>query len=254
MQVLLRLPRQTGFRGHFRASTSLLASNPHSHHQSRSMILRATTTAGGKGPLFAGQESLPPLPVPDLEQTLHKYLRTTIPLQSGAGNKATESAVQSALSGPDAALFKKLQERLLERAKDPESDGNWLAAWWNDAAYMGYRDPVVPYVSYFYVHRNDKTRRTGTKRAASQIKALLQFRKLLESEQLAPEKTKSGPMCSGSYPWMFNATRLPAIPIDQAKKYDPTKYNHLVVARNGHFYEFDLHENGQELSGSEIER
>ncbi|UZJ51858.1 hypothetical protein CBS101457_001178 [Exobasidium rhododendri] len=251
MQVLLRLPKHSGFRGYIRAPTSISPSIP--QQQVRSMILRATTAAGGKGPLFAGQDSLPSLPVPDLKQTLEKYLRTTIPHQTETSLKATESAVQSALDGSDAALFKKLQERLLQRAKDPESDGNWLAAWWNDAAYMGYRDPVVPYVSYFYVHRDDKSRKTGTKRAASQLKAMLQFRKMLESEQLAPEKTKSGPMCSGSYPWMFNATRLPVIPIDQAKKYDSNTYNHLVVARNGFFFEFELYENGQELSAGEIE-
>ena len=218
------------------------------------MILRATTAAGGTGPLFAGQNSLPSLPVPALEQTLQKYLRTTIPHQTPASLQSTESAVQSALSGKDAELFKKLQERLQQRAQDPESDGNWLAAWWNDAAYMGYRDPVVPYVSYFYVHRDDRARRTGPKRAASQLKAMLQFRKLLESEQLAPEKTKAGPMCSGSYPWMFNSVRIPASPLDQAKKYDSNKYNHVVVARHGHFYEFELYENGQELSAGEIQR
>lgn len=223
--------------------------------QARTMILRATTLAAGKGPLLAGQDSLPSLPVPSLEQTLPKYLRTTLPHHQGneASLKRTESAVESALKGKDAALFKKLQERLQQRAKDPESDGNWLAAWWNDAAYMGYRDPVVPFVSYFYLHKDDRTRRTGPTRAASQIKAMLQFRKLLESEELAPEKTKSGPMCSGSYPWMFNSCRIPEKPIDQAKKYDPRTNNHLVVARNGHFFEFELVVNGEELSAAEIE-
>lgn len=259
MQAFLRLSKQVGQkRGQFQATKT--SSLVHSfffttpQFQSRGMILRANTAANGTGPLWAGQDSLPPLPVPALDQTLERYLRTTIPHQTESSLKATESAVQSALNGNDSQIFKKLQDRLLQRAKDPESDGNWLAAWWNDAAYMGYRDPVVPYVSYFYVHRDDKTRKTAAKRASSQIKAMLQFRKMLETEQLSPEKTKSGPLCSGSYPWMFNSVRLPEIPIDQAKKYDSTKYNHLVVARNGHFYEFELIENGQELSAKEIER
>lgn len=254
MQLLFRLPKQAGLRGQVRAPTSTFSSSLQYQQQSRSMILRATTTAGGKGTLLSGQASLPSLPVPDLEKTLQKYLRSTIPHQTESSLKATESAVQSALNGSDSALFKKLQERLLQRANDPESDGNWLAAWWNDAAYMGYRDPVVPYVSYFYVHRDDKFRKSGSKRASSQLKAMLQFRKLVESEELAPEKVKSGPLCSGSYPWMFNSARIPEIPIDQAKKYDANTYNHLVVARNGHFFEFDLYRDGQELSASEIER
>lgn len=267
MQSLLRSTNQLRLRGQskaiFQSSIStplssalrqqIQAASPLRHQQARGMILRATTQANGSGPLWAGQNSLPSLPVPPLEQTLQKYLRTTIPHQTDASLIATEQAVQSALKGPDAEIFSKLQERLLQRAKDPESDKNWLAAWWNDTAYMGYRDPVVPYVSYFYVHRDDKSRKTGTKRASSQIKAMLQFRKLVESEQLTPDKGKAGPMCSGSYPWMFNSVRIPQPSNDIAKKYDASKYNHLVVARNGHFYEFDLYEGGQELSAGEIE-
>lgn len=266
MQAFLRLTKQVSNqqRGQIQAITSTIKSSclfnfssflSTPQIQNRGMILRANTAAGGTGALWAGQDSLPSLPVPALDQTLEKYLRTTIPhQQTESSKKATEFAVESALKGKDSELFKKLQDRLIARSKDPESDGNWLAAWWNDAAYMGYRDPVVPYVSYFYVHRDDKSRKTASKRASSQIKAMLQFRKMLESEELSPEKTKSGPMCSGSYPWMFNSVRIPEIPNDQAKKYDSNKYNHLIVARNGRFYEFELIENGQELSAKEIEK
>ncbi len=43
------------------------------------------------------------------------------------------------------------------------------------------------------------------------------------------------------------------MPSDTAVKYDWKANNHLVVLRNGHFYEFDLVHNGQELSEAEIE-
>lgn len=232
--------------------TGLTASSRAPAH-ARTMILRAQTAAGGKGPLMASQDSLPSLPVPPLEQTLQKYLRTTVPHQTPESLKKTEQAVQSALNGEDAALFKQLQARLEQRAKVPESDGNWLASWWNDAAYMGYRAPVVPFVSYFYMHKDDRRARTAATRAATQLKAVLQFRKLVESEQLSPEKTKAGPMCSGSYPWMFNSSRLPASPLDQAKKYDTNTHTHIVVAHNGRFYEMDVYPDGQELSAAELE-
>lgn len=219
------------------------------------MILKATTDAGGKGKLLAAQKDLPSLPVPPLEQTLQKYLRSTIPHQTASSLAQTEAAVQSALSGKDSELVKTLHKRLQDRAASPESEGNWLASWWNTAAYMAYRDPVVPYVSYFYAHKDDKTRRTGPKRASAMLKAMLQFRKLVESEELAPEKTKAGPMCSGSYPWMFNASRIPVAGEDEAIKYPASKNNHVVVAHGGRFYEFDLidSKSGQELSAGEIE-
>lgn len=219
------------------------------------MILKANTLTAGKGKLFEGQADLPSLPVPPLEQTFNKYLRSTVPHQTPSTLAKTEAAVQSAISGSDAELFKTLQKRLQDRAASPESEGNWLASWWNTAAYMAYRDPVVPYVSYFYGHKDDKLRTTGPKRAAALLKGFLAFRRLVESEQLAPEKTKTGYLCSGSYPWMFNASRIPVEGEDEAVKYPADKNNHVVVLRNGRYYEFDLvdDKSGQELSAAEIE-
>jgi hypothetical protein len=41
-------------------------------------------------------------------------------------------------------------------------------------------DPVVVFVSYFYVYLDDKLRKTPEKRAASLLKSLLAFRDLVE--------------------------------------------------------------------------
>lgn len=121
-----------------RSSSTVKAalSAPVSFQQRRTMILKASTLANGKGKLFEGQDSLPSLPVPPLEQTLKKYLRSTVPHQTNESLKKTEAAVESALSGSDHELFKTLQKRLQDRAASPESEGNWLASWWNTAAYM----------------------------------------------------------------------------------------------------------------------
>lgn len=64
---------------------------------------------------------------------------------------------------------------------------NWLADWWDDVAYMAYRDPVVVYVSYFYVHKDGKGLGGrgdvggGAERAARLIKAMMPFRALVEA-------------------------------------------------------------------------
>lgn len=42
-------------------------------------------------------------------------------------------------------------------------------------------DPVVVFVSYYFVHVEDKLRRTPEKRAAALIKAMLPFRELVET-------------------------------------------------------------------------
>jgi len=201
---------------------------------------------------YEGQKTLPSLPVPQVEATLNKYLRTTLPHHiSEESRKATEAAVQSALSGKDSSLIKKLQTRLQERAQSSDS---WLSEWWNSAAYMAYRDPVVPYVSYYYAHKDDVRSRTAPKRSAELLKGFLAFRRLVEAEKIAPEKTKTGTLCMASYPWIFNSCRIPEKPEDYSVKYDAKANNHVVVARNGYFFSFDLvHPDGTELSAKEIE-
>ena len=127
-------------------------------------------------PMLRYQASLPKLPVPTLESTCAKYLETVQPLVSPEAYAKTKSSVSSFLASPLAA---ELQSRLKDRAARPETL-NWLSDWWNDAAYMSYRDPVVVYVSYFYVHIDDPSRTDPATRAASLIKAMLPFRELTE--------------------------------------------------------------------------
>lgn len=128
-------------------------------------------------PMLRFQASLPHLPVPTLSSTASKYLETVRPHLSDAEYQITSSTVSKFVESPLAA---ELQKRLQARAADPEIK-NWLSDWWNDAAYMGYRDSVVVNVSYYYVHVLDKRRRDAPKRAASLIKAILPFREMTES-------------------------------------------------------------------------
>ncbi len=128
------------------------------------------------GPMLRYQASLPHLPVPTLSSTVHKYLESVRPHVSEAAYKQTESVAKDFLASP---LSAELQKRLEARAADPNVT-NWISDWWNDAAYMGYRDPVIVFVSYFYVHLDDKLRRDPVKRAASLLKSMLSFRDLTE--------------------------------------------------------------------------
>jgi len=169
------------------------------------------------------QASLPHLPVPPLSSTLAKYLETIRPHLSSAEYARSEAAVREFGASPRAA---ELQKRLEARAAEPGTV-NWIADWWNDAAYMAYRDPVVVYVSYYFVHMADPAIQDAPKRAATLIKAMLPFRKLVErcvrlalssvsafgpltytpvassfSAQLEPEKIRGAALCMDSYKWL----------------------------------------------------
>jgi carnitine O-acetyltransferase len=111
-------------------------------------------------------------------------METVRPHLSPEQYTSTQAAVADFLKSP---LVKTLQERLTARSKEPGINSkSWLIEWWNDAAYMGYRDPVVVFVSYYYVHVTTlgeawKEGDSSSRKAALLIKALLVFRKLVET-------------------------------------------------------------------------
>ena len=95
-------------------------------------------------PLFKHQSQLPKLPVPSLEETLDRYLKSVHFLLSDAQFQQTTKVVNDFKNG----IGKELQRRLVARAESSQS--SWLIDWWNDYAYMSYRDPVVINVNYFF--------------------------------------------------------------------------------------------------------
>ena len=129
-----------------------------------------------QGAMLRFEASLPRLPIPTLSSTAAKYLESVKPHLTHAEFTKTESAVQTFLNSEQSKI---LQDRLQARAADP-SVRNWLSDWWNDVAYMGYRDPVVVFVSYFYVHLDDKRKPSQAQRAAALLKSMLPFRGLVE--------------------------------------------------------------------------
>ncbi|CEJ80269.1 Putative Carnitine acetyl transferase [[Torrubiella] hemipterigena] len=204
-----------------------------------------------KGAMLRFQESLPKLPVPTLEETASRYLKTLRPLLTEAEFEKSKAAVGDFVKPGGAGH--KLQEKLVAKAKDPNTK-NWIYEWWNDAAYLSYRDPVVPYVSYFYSHRDDRRRRDPSKRAAAITTSVLEFKKLVDAGELEPEYMKKLPICMDSYKWMFNCSRVAARPADYPIKFSHEENKHIIVIRKNQFFKV-LHEvNGTPLNVSELEQ
>ncbi|KAJ2908819.1 Carnitine O-acetyltransferase mitochondrial [Coemansia aciculifera] len=202
---------------------------------------------GGK--LFASQSQLPRLPVPDLRTTLSKYSESLVPLLP-ADKLAYSQRVISEFG--ESALGQALQQRLEARALDPNC-ANWLEEWWNDLSYMGYRDPVIPYVSYHYSFNDDPLCERPNQRAAKLIAAAMVFRQSIIDGSLAPEAAKSGVLCSHSYKFMFNACRIPQKPSDICRTVPYAGNDTIVVMRNAQFFLLDLVQNGEPLTLAEIE-
>ncbi|KAI9248557.1 acyltransferase ChoActase/COT/CPT [Phascolomyces articulosus] len=201
------------------------------------------------GPMLRYQSNLPRLPVPKLEETLPKYLSTVKPLLSEAEYKKTENAVKEFVNS---GMAEKLQQRLIAKANDP-SVLNWIDDWWLDAAYLGFRDPIVINVSYFYLYKDDKVRKLPAKRAAAVTTAALEFKNQVANNTLEPEYAKGEPLCMDRYKYMFSNCRLPTAPSDTNAMYDPIQNTHIIVIRKNKFYVVDTVQNGRQLTTGELE-
>ncbi|EGD93637.1 carnitine acetyl transferase [Trichophyton tonsurans CBS 112818] len=204
-----------------------------------------------KGKMLRFEDSLPKLPVPTLEETGRRYLKSVHPLLSAEEYKTTEKAVSDFIKpGGEGEV---LQKRLIARSEDPKTD-NWLYEWWNQSAYLAYRDPVVPYVSYFYSYRDDRQRRDPAKRAAAITSSVLEFKRQVDDGSLEPEYLRKEPMAMSSYQYMFNCCRIPADGEDYAQQYPAKGNEHIIVMRKNQMFKVPTTVNGQQLNTSEFQK
>lgn len=197
------------------------------------------------------EDSLPRLPVPSLEETARRYLKSVHPLLQPDEYSRTEAAVKKSLE--PTSFLHTLQKRLVARRDDPRHK-NWMIDWWNEVAYLAYRDPVVPYVSYFYSFRDDRRRRNPAKRAAAITTAALEFQRQVDRGTLEPEYIRKKPISMSSYQYMFNCSRVAAEKVDYPVKFDWRRNQHIVVVRSNQFFKVPTHIDGQQLTTLEFEQ
>ncbi|KAI6354599.1 hypothetical protein MCOR25_008542 [Pyricularia grisea] len=183
------------------------------------------------GITFAAQDSLPKLPIPDLERTCEKYLAALKPLQSPREHGETQNAVQEFLKhdGPE------LQEKLKKYA---EGQTSYIEQFWYDS-YLNFDNPVVLNLNPFFLLEDDPTpaRNNQVTRAASLVVSALEFVRAVRKEELPPDKVKNTPLCMYQYSRLFGTARVPTENGCQIEQ-DPHS-KHIVVMAHGQFYWFD---------------
>lgn len=213
------------------------------------MPIRQFTSSSLKGDLFKYQSQLPKLPVPSLPETTAKYLRSVEPFLSKDQFSETSKRVEE-FARPG-GVGETLQNRLVEFAKDKD---NWLSEWWDDYAYMSYRDPVVPYVSYFFSHKNlnNEIGKDQLLKATLIAQYTIEFMQTVQNETLEPEIIKGNPFCMNAFKYMFNTSRVPEKNTDITKLYDGSQHPYFVVIYKNNFFKVDFQKDGQFLSASDI--
>lgn len=214
----------------------------------------STTTPKFKGETYKFQDRLPSLPVPSLASTQQRYLKSIKPfVTSEAQYKEHETLVEDFFNTQAPVL----QERLTAlQAKSR----NWLSNYWDDYAYLQYNDPVVPYVSYFYGHKDlpHHLRSIGNNqvyKAVAIIEKVGNFIELLKDESLPPEVIRDTPYCMKSFQLMFNNSRYPKELGQDSNVFYPFERNgFIVVIKDNHFFKLYTHNGEERLPSSEIHK
>nr|XP_009861511.1 carnitine O-acetyltransferase-like [Ciona intestinalis] len=189
---------------------------------------------------YSHQESLPNLPVPTLQQTLDKYLKTVTPLVNESEFNHTQKLVQE--FGKANGIGEKLQELLLQHADKKE---NWLSDWWLDEAYLKSRASVVihcsPSVSF------PKYKFSGVKgqveQAAKVVAAILDYKVNIDNETLPVEMLGGKPLCMDQYYRILSSCRIPGIEKDgsrcYARSWRPPR--HITVICKNKYFELEVY-------------
>ncbi|KAH9832561.1 carnitine acetyl transferase [Rhodofomes roseus] len=205
------------------------------------------------GTTFAAQAKLPRLPVPPLKDTLDTLKETLRPL---AWNDAEYASVVRKVDEFAKGPAQELQRRLTDREAKTE---HWLEEWWDDGAYLTYRDSVCINVSYYYGFDAHPAHlpQTALHRAASIVRAGMLFRQQYKTGALPPEATKEGPICVDTYRWMFDCCRVPGQPADWSVTYaregDRGDSGHVVVLRRGRVWKLNPWKDGRLLGVDELQ-
>ncbi|XP_035684384.1 carnitine O-acetyltransferase-like isoform X2 [Branchiostoma floridae] len=211
------------------------------------------------GRMVSHQSSLPRLPVPDLCQTLEKYLLTVRPLVDDTAFQKTKQLVEE--FGKSGGLGESLQTKLKKRAQERQ---NWLDDWWLHTAYLDYREPVVIHVSPGIVcpPQNFSGKEEQLQFAAKLVAGVLDYKVQVDDQSVPIDKLRTQPLCMDQYYKLFSACRLPGDQRDQVVVYGPDcddRPRHIVVVHNNQFFSLDVYDNNwkplsQDLIHAQLQR
>ena len=162
-----------------------------------------------QGLTFQHQKDLPSLPIPELNATIEGYLTSIKPYCKG-DKELYEKQVKLCdefLGNLGPILHKRLLE--LQKENSPVRR-NWLSKFWDDQIYLDYNDPVVPYVSYFFSHKDlSDWNNDYLIKSTAIISVIVNFIEALKNESIPSEVIKNSPFCMNSFHLMFNNSRIP---------------------------------------------
>ncbi|XP_063376290.1 carnitine O-acetyltransferase [Cydia fagiglandana] len=182
---------------------------------------------------YSTAQKLPRLPVPKLDDTLSKYLKTAKPHLNNEEYDVTCNLAKDFATG----VGQDLQTLLEKRA---QQHTNWLEEWWLNTAYLEYRDPVVVYSSpgLVFPFRKFNSQLDQLQYAAKTLLAALDYKSLIDNDKIPTEMMGKNPLDMQQYKKIFGTCRIPGL------KRDSLSYNttskHVTIIHNNHIFHVDL--------------
>ncbi|KAJ1728359.1 hypothetical protein LPJ61_004072 [Coemansia biformis] len=188
-------------------------------------------------PTFANQDKLPRLPIPALEATAARYLRSLRPLLAADEYVRAEKAV-TAFIAPD-GLGPVLQRRL--QAADRRAPHSWLEDIWLNKAYLEWRDPSYINVNWFATIADNpdfkpaeavprgQVSEAQVARAARFITHMLESNEALNRQEMPPDTQRDEPLCMNQFRWQFGTTRIAEPQRDTVVGQYPSTARHILL-------------------------
>ncbi|KAG8907636.1 Carnitine O-acetyltransferase mitochondrial [Tulasnella sp. 403] len=205
---------------------------------------------------FSRQKQLPKLPIPAFERTIEKLIQSLQPLAWSSDEWKSTKAKIDQFARPG-GLGPILHRRLLER-NETDNIKHWLEEFWDNAAYLKYRDSVLVNVSYYYGFSLPYPERSLAYRTAALIRSVLLQRRQLKQGSMPIDLTRKDPLCMDTWRWMFDCCRIPGLEgtdwsVTGAQSGDDGNHGHIIVLRRNRPWKVDISIDGTLLSTQDLE-
>lgn len=198
---------------------------------------------------FDLDKTLPHLPVPPLEDSVQRYLKSVEPLIDATTFEDVKAAAEELLEPRGAG--RTLQAALEARAAHTE---NWLAGWWEDVAYLSYPESLVVNSSIGISTDARYVPGDQAMRAAQLTGGTLDFYLSILNETMPPEVQRDGSGFDMSLLKRFFATnRYPGTERDRIATFGGGQSRHIVVICKHRFFELKvINASGERLPDGDL--
>ncbi len=209
--------------------------SPGMFRETSSMSVKTSVT-------FGGQTELPPLPIPPLDDTMQRFLRSIEALQAEDQVARMESKhIVMDFLDTDGPMLQKLLVDYDRVGRETGEIGSYVEEFWNDS-YLAPDSSVVLNLNPFFVLEDSpdpKIAKHPIKRAASLCFASVKLASQLRFEALRPDTFKGKALCMDQFKALFSTVRVP-MKNDKDAIHVFEQSNHIAVLCRGKIYYFQV--------------